>query len=210
MVSPPLVHPSCPVRVLEAALEVFGEAGYRGSIDAVAKRAGVARQTIYNNFENKEALFLAAFGQAVRELFSALKTCEGDWYARLVEFSLRFRQRALSPELINLHRVLVSEAPHFPELADAFYQQVILLSRNELASVLAIGIQKGCLRDENPQEMADCYMNFLLGRDHQALLFGAMKLDPTLEEEKVNRAIELFTRAFAIPDSCSTLRKDAQ
>lgn len=206
MVSLSETHPNCPARVLEAALEVFGETGYRGSIDAVAKRAGVARQTIYNNFENKDALFLAAVERAVGELFSILDDEEGDWYLRLVRFSLQFRERVLSPEAINLHRVLVSEVPRFPALADAFYQRVVLMKRQRLARLLENAIQKGCLREEDPLEMADFFLDLLVASDHRALLFGAVKLDLALEEKKVHRAIELFERAYANPDFI--MRKD--
>ena len=206
MVNPSETHPSCPARVLEAALELFSEAGYRASIDAVAKRAGVARQTIYNNFENKDALFLAALEQAVGDLFAVLEDGEGDWYSRLVQFSLSFRAKALSPAAIGLHRVLVAEAPRFPVLADAFYQRVILMSRQRLARLFEIGIQEGCLRNEDPQEAAYFFIELLLGSDHTAMLFTGEKVDPSLKKQKVQRAIELFARAFANPDYC--VRKD--
>lgn len=206
MVSLSEAQSSCPMRVLEAALEVFGESGYRGSIDAVAKRAGVARQTIYNNFENKDALFLAAVEMAVGELFSVLDDDSDDWYERLVRFSLQFRERVLSPEAISLHRVLVSEAPRFPELADAFYQRVVMMKRQRLAKLIENAIQKGCLRDEDPLEMADFFLDLLVASAHRALLFGTVKLDPALEEKKVKRALELFGRAYANPDF--VMRKD--
>jgi AcrR family transcriptional regulator len=46
--------------LIQAALEVIREKGYeRTSLDEVAKRAGMTRGAIYNNFNNKEDLFLA-------------------------------------------------------------------------------------------------------------------------------------------------------
>lgn len=48
-------------RLIEAAIEVIKEKGYeRTSLDEVARRAGMTRGAIYNNFKDKEDLLLAA------------------------------------------------------------------------------------------------------------------------------------------------------
>jgi hypothetical protein len=43
--------------ILNAAKKVFLNEGYGASLDAVAKAARVARQTVYNKFGSKERLF---------------------------------------------------------------------------------------------------------------------------------------------------------
>jgi AcrR family transcriptional regulator len=48
-------------RLIEAAVEVIREKGYnRASLEDVARRAGMTRGAIYNNFKDKEDLLLAA------------------------------------------------------------------------------------------------------------------------------------------------------
>ena len=55
-----------PQQILEAAFEVFGEHGLAGArLDDIAKRAGVAKGTIYLYFPNKEALFKEMIRQTV-------------------------------------------------------------------------------------------------------------------------------------------------
>src|SRR5688572_30052632 len=50
-----------PAELLEAAIEVFTRQGYAATrIEDVARRAGVAKGTVYVYYKDKEALFQAA------------------------------------------------------------------------------------------------------------------------------------------------------
>ncbi|WP_148715836.1 TetR/AcrR family transcriptional regulator [Chitinolyticbacter meiyuanensis] len=189
----------CASRVLDAAFEVFCETGYRTSIDTVAQRAQVARQTIYNHFGSKEALFSAAMGKAVKELFAMLAAEEGDWHSRLYNFGQRFRERVLAPEAINLHRLLTSEAQRFPELAGRMYENCFLYSRRQIGDVLEQAMNEGQLRREDPLEAAHILLDMLVSADHMALVLGGPMLDPRDEPAKVKRALELFSRVYAVP-----------
>ena len=56
-------------RILDAALEVFSEAGYdRCSIDPIAKRAGCSRAAFYQYFSSKEDVFRQLTGLVARQL----------------------------------------------------------------------------------------------------------------------------------------------
>lgn len=47
--------------LIAAALEVIGERGFAGaSLEAIARRAGVTRGSIYSNFQDRDALLVAA------------------------------------------------------------------------------------------------------------------------------------------------------
>ena len=47
---------------MDALAELTAEQGYEATkISDIVKRAGVARKTLYDNFEGKEEVFLAAF-----------------------------------------------------------------------------------------------------------------------------------------------------
>lgn len=198
-------HPDCLSRLLDAAFEVFCESGYSASIDAVAKHAGVARQTIYNNFPGKEALFSAAMAAGVHELFEGLENGEGDWHARLVTFSLHFRARVFSPPLMKFRRLMMAEAQRFPELSKSFYFNTVLLCRRQLAQLISRGMQDGCLRAEDPEEAAHIFLNLVLGSDDVMVLYEAGLPDPADEERKVHRAIELFLRIYELPGgACAT------
>lgn len=56
-------------RMMDAMAELSAEQGYEATkIADIVRRAGVARKTLYDNFDGKEDLFLAAFTTANREL----------------------------------------------------------------------------------------------------------------------------------------------
>ena len=56
-------------RILDAALEVFGEEGYqRCRIDRITKRAGCSRASFYQYFSSKEELFHQLTGRVARQL----------------------------------------------------------------------------------------------------------------------------------------------
>ncbi|MEV7430279.1 MULTISPECIES: TetR/AcrR family transcriptional regulator [unclassified Nocardioides] len=53
--------PGAEARILEAALEEYGERGWAGfTMDAVARRAGVGKSTVYLRWRDKDALLLDA------------------------------------------------------------------------------------------------------------------------------------------------------
>jgi len=55
--------PGAEARILEAALEEYGERGWAGfTMDAVARRAGVGKSTVYLRWRDKDSLLLDAVG----------------------------------------------------------------------------------------------------------------------------------------------------
>jgi len=61
-------------RILDAALELFGELGYHGcSIDRIAKRAGCSRVSFYQYFSSREDVFRHLAGQVARQRSVAIE-----------------------------------------------------------------------------------------------------------------------------------------
>lgn len=59
-------------RILAAVVAVVGECGYADmTVARIVARAGVSRQTFYEQFESSEAAFLAAYEQSVQRIASA-------------------------------------------------------------------------------------------------------------------------------------------
>jgi TetR/AcrR family transcriptional repressor of mexJK operon len=192
-----LDHPACVSRILEAALDVFSEQGYGASIEQIASRASVARQTIYNHFGGKQALFETALEQAISALFETVKAEDAVLRERLIRFGLVFRARVLSPRSIRLHRVLTGEAPRVPDLARSFFDRCFLGSTAQMASVLQRAMRDGELRRDDARDSARLFMEMLIGPDRWRMLLGGEPPDPATEKDNVTRMVDHFLRAYA-------------
>jgi AcrR family transcriptional regulator len=62
-------------RLIEAAIRVYGEVGYRNAtVKAVCEAAGLTERYFYESFANSEALLMSAFDTVSRRLIDCLDT----------------------------------------------------------------------------------------------------------------------------------------
>ena len=181
-------------RLLDAACEAFREEGYQVSIDRIAARAQVARQTLYNHFPSKDALFAEVVRRAIQ---SVLVTLDGDGEVRdtLLAFSEAYRTRILSSEGIAIFRTLTAEAPRFPALAKQFFRQGPQTTRKYLAEYLMRAMEEGRLKRDDPDFAAEMLTAMLADFDR---LRGLMNLQTDLlKPTKTAQVVDCFLRAFA-------------
>lgn len=112
---PEVIERSQRERLLEAAIEAVAEKGYAAvTVGDLTKRAGVSRTTFYDQFEDKEGCFLAAYDRAVdglvRRVAAAYETAEA-WPER-AKAGLEALLEALAeqPELARLALVDIGSA----------------------------------------------------------------------------------------------------
>src|SRR5690242_4728296 len=108
-------------RVLRAATAAFLMDGYRSSVDSIAQRAGVAKQTVYSHFPSKDDLFKEVAREVMKGVLVELDAAPQDLRASLVRFGFAYRNRILSAEGVATFRTLVPEIPRFRALAKAMY-----------------------------------------------------------------------------------------
>jgi AcrR family transcriptional regulator len=102
--------------ILDAAIAVFERYGYHGAtIRNIAEEAGVSDGTIYNVFENKEAILFAV-------LDALLRGNEGQEPDRApdLEQMIRARWAELTPQTLSMVRVIWSEALTDRALAERY------------------------------------------------------------------------------------------
>ena len=181
-------------RLLDAACEAFRDEGYQVSIDRIAARAHVARQTLYNHFPSKDALFAEVVRHAIQSVLVTLDR-DGDVRATLLAFSEAYREKILSADGIAIFRTLTAEAPRFPALAKQFFRQGPQTTRKRLAEYLARAMKEGRLKRDDPDFAAEMLTAMLADFDR---LRGLMNLQTDLlKSTKSAQVVDCFLRAFA-------------
>src|SRR5262249_7202501 len=111
-----------PAEMIEAALTVFAERGFAlAKLDDIARRAGVAKRSIYLYSDTKEDLFRAVVRErlvpAVGRVLAAARSQEGP-FAEVAPRLLGGAALALSqPRVAAVARMVIGEARTFPDLA---------------------------------------------------------------------------------------------
>jgi len=201
-----MVYPTEPIateirqRLIRAAAEAFMEEGYRASIDRIAARAGVVRQTVYNHFASKDDLFSEVAHVAAGAILVSLDGDGGDIRERLLRFGAALRQRVIGDEGLAMFRTLSAEVPRFPALGQAFFDKGPGQTVRRLADFLARAMNEGTLRQDEPLFAAEMLFSMLAGFDRASRLFGAPLLPAVQERNRVARIVDCFLRAYA-PES---------
>ena len=186
-------------RVLRAATAAFTLDGYRASIDRIARRAGVAKQTVYSHFPSKDELFKEVARELATSVLVQLES-DDDLRAGLLRFGLAFRSRVLRAEGIAMFRTLAAEIPRFPLLARAIYAGGPGETARGLARYLEKAMAAGHLRRDDPKFAAELLLGMLVGHDRVKRLFGAGRFSGS-DARRSARIVDSFLRMYSTEDS---------
>lgn len=141
--------------ILTAALDEFSERGFEATrLDDVARRAGVAKGTIYLYFRDKESLFQEIIRTMLTPLvgtIEALGAADLPLSALAGHIADLFVREVYETRRKDVIRLMISEGRRFPKLAEFYYREV--LSR-VIAAMRAI-LRRAAARGEVPQGLAD-------------------------------------------------------
>jgi AcrR family transcriptional regulator len=192
--------------IIEAATDLFLKSGFAGTtMEQVAEAAGVVKQTVYNHFPSKEWLFRAMVENVSGELRAMLPldpSPTADFRKCLLTFSKRFLRLMLQPTPLGLYRILISEAPRFPELAKIVFMTGANQTNRRLAGYLRDHAKANELDISDFQLAAEQFMGLLRGNIQ---LRALLMVDPQPTEAQLDRAanaaVNHFLRAYRIPSS---------
>ena len=184
-------------KLLCAAGDAFAEQGYRCGVDEIARRAGVAKQTLYHHFSGKDELFAEVIQRMAGEILVALGPVgERPVRESLLRFALAYRSKALGQDGLAMHRVLVAEAPRLPELVHRVFIAGTGETARRLQALLAHGMASGQLRQDDPLFAADMLLSMLAGMERSRRLMASAQPDDDAPE-RVAQIVDCFLRAFA-------------
>jgi AcrR family transcriptional regulator len=140
--------------IIEAAMDEFIARGFAGTrLDDVAKRAGVAKGTIYLHFKDKESMFEELIRTAIVPVvirLSSTPPTPGASVRDMVEgFAQNFIQEVASTRRGDLVRLIVAEGPRFPAVADFYYREVVTRGLIGMRALIELGIARGEIKHKN-------------------------------------------------------------
>ena len=146
-----------PTQILDAAFHEFGERGLAGArLDDIAKRAQVAKGTIYLYFPNKEALFREMVHATIVSALVEAEASLAGLASETAEAQLRRLGQGwwtfLRTERVQaLQRLVALELGQFPDLMQFYADEVMARGRRLVSGLIARGVERGEFRDIDPQ-----------------------------------------------------------
>src|SRR5262249_13752322 len=141
--------------ILAAALDEFSLRGFEAArLDDMAKRAGVAKGTIYLYFRDKESLFQELVRTMLTPLIGtieALGAADVPMNVMSERIADLFVREVYDTRRKDVIRLMMSEGRRFPKLAEFYYREV--LSR-VIAAVRTL-LQRAAARGEVPPALAE-------------------------------------------------------
>lgn len=193
--------------ILAAATEVFLQHGYLGaSMDEVAAKAGVSKQTVYKQFENKERLFaeivLGTSDQLMDGLAQAYAdTLDGATDAReaLRALARRLLDSLTAGSVLQLRRLVIAEADRFPEVCGAWFNTGFERSLETLGEALTRLTERGLLRElDDPTLAAYQFAGLVMYKPMNRAMFAGTHAGPVAGEldQLADQAVDVFLAAY--------------
>ena len=149
-----------PGQILDAALIEFGEKGLaHARLDDVARRAGVAKGTIYLYFPTKDDLFRAMVRHLAGRTIAAFELrlasgADADAPEQLRRYVEGLWTHVRGPVFQTLHRLTTGELPDFPDLMRFFIQETAGPALRICAGIVRRGVARGEFRRVDPDTTA--------------------------------------------------------
>jgi len=139
--------------IIEAAMEEFISRGFAATrLDDIARRAGVAKGTIYLHFKDKESMFEELIRTAIVPLVGRMQgpPPTGGTVRDLIEaFALNFIHEVVTTRRGDIVRLIVAEGPRFPSIADFYYREVVSKGLAGMRAMVELGIARGEIKNPN-------------------------------------------------------------
>jgi AcrR family transcriptional regulator len=175
-------------KILDATRELLSEEGFADlRLEHVAARAGVGKATIYRRWGSKEALAQELLAELAAPHIAVAES--DDTREELLAAVVNPMRAVTDTPFGPVIRALLSQIAVNPTLGDPFRATVVQARRDEIARVIARGIERGDLR---PDADADIATELLVGPVYFRLMFGG-----ELTLAFANRVVDGVLRGYA-------------
>lgn len=165
--------------LLQSAMDVLLESGYEAAtMEAIARRAGVAKKTAYRHAENRQELI----GLAVRQWTDGYAPSmqmdpqdTGDVAQALRTILENVCMQVLSETAVRVFRLLTTEFPGKQELLDSYQRNGIERGQMLLSGWLEKQSRKGLLHAPEPAVLAKAILAMAVAEPLRQMALGMMR-----------------------------------
>lgn len=188
--------------ILEVALSVLAERGYRGaSMREIAERAQASKETLYAWFGNKRGLFEELVSRQAERMDAVIAPNlerDGDDPSEVLRgFALELQRLLLGERAVVINRAAISEATSDPTFAQILAAQGRGSVVPKLARYLEVQRERGRLDFEEAGTAIDALIGLAISDQQVRLLLGVLPLPgPKQIEARAERAVEQFLTLF--------------
>jgi len=191
--------------ILDAAEKIFLHHGYLGtSMDEVATRSRVSKQTVYKHFGSKEALFVELVTSMTSRAADAVgvnisaEDAEDAVRTYLRTYALTQLTIVLTPRLMQLRRLVIGEVARFPDLARVLYESGPKRAMSQLAATFERLAERRLLTLDDPA-LAASHFNWLVMAEpvNRAMLLGDDSIPSRPELSRhAEQSVAVFLAAY--------------
>jgi TetR/AcrR family transcriptional repressor of mexJK operon len=188
--------------ILSAAKTVFLRDGYGASLESIAEAAGVARQTVYNQFGSKERLFAEVIQSVYQQVLTPIFVVErnDDLISTLTEVGRHLMKVALHPDGLALQRIAMGEYRDRPDLMRVAHtlrtSHAIPALTDYLAEYLRTQMAAGVIDSADPLLAAEVFLGSLIAQARYRLSIGVEGDSPEQLETRLRFCVKVFARGF--------------
>ena len=193
--------------IVEAARAVFFKKGYDGtSMEEIAAKASVSKQTVYKHFADKQRLFTEIILATTSEIDRVVALVAGTLVETralkrdLSHLGRQFIALLMDPQLLRLRRLVIANADRMPELGRTWYQQGFERVLATLATCFAGLAKRDLLYAEDPLIAAHHFVGLLLWIPvNQAMFTGSEQPCTKAELDRYAvAAVNAFLAAYSV------------
>jgi len=186
--------------ILDAAVEVIGQRGLGAPMEAIAKRAGVSKQTVYNHYGSKADLMRALMHRRVETITAPLRDpgAVDNPTETLEAYAVSLLETVITNKSYSMMRVVMLGAGEMPDVAQEVYEAGPQSARRQLAAFLKAETELGRMKVEDFEQAAELFSGMVMGQS-QMRSFLRLPSDKSPEEYRAlaREAAERFMRAYA-------------
>lgn len=179
--------------IFNSGIEVFSRSGYRGAtMDEIATNAGLAKGTLYYNFNSKEEIFNFIVDKGLKILKDEIETVNQlnndpiEKLKKICKIQLTFLYEHNSFFRVVMSQLWGNEERQF------ILREKVRSHIKQIEIYIKEGIQEGCIKDGNSEVMAYEFFGTLCS----AAIYELINIEKVKLNDIIDRTLEFMLRGL--------------